>query len=131
MKRKSISFSLFYVLISLSFLGCGQSFNSNTEDFNLTAFSYCSDASDTRLCEANEIIQTNCTNCHTSSIHASWSGYDTNQEWVDSGRIIAGDADRSVLVTRLKNYGGNMPEGAPPLDQADAEKIRTWVNSLN
>ncbi len=109
---------------------CGQTFNSNTEDFNLLPSSFCSNQSDTNLCEANEILQTKCTNCHTSNIHSSWAAWDTNEEWIASGRVVAGDADTSRLVTKLKNYGGNMPENAPPLSESEAQAIRDWINGL-
>jgi hypothetical protein len=114
----------------LFFIGCGQTFNSNTEDFNLLASSFCTDQSNTALCTANEIIQTKCTTCHTSNIHAFWSGLDTNAEWVASGRVVAGNPDASNLVTKLKNYGGNMPDQAPELSDADAQAIRDWISGI-
>lgn len=115
---------------SLFTLGCGQSFNSNTEDKNLLPSSFCANQSQTQLCTANEIIQKKCTNCHTSNIHAFWAPFDTNEEWVASGRVIAGDADNSTLVKKLKNYGGNMPDQAPELSDTEAQAIKDWINSI-
>jgi hypothetical protein len=111
---------------------CGQTFNSNTEDFNLLPSSFCSDQTNTNLCVANEIIQNNCTNCHTSPIHAGWAAYDTDAEWIASGRVVAGDPAASTLVTKLKNYvpAGNMPDQAPPLSDTQYQAILDWVNGM-
>lgn len=123
--------NLLKLMITVSLLsGCGQTFNSNTEDFNLLASSFCSNQANTNLCSANEIIQTKCTSCHTSPIHAGWAAYDTDAEWVASGRVIAGDATSSTLISKLKNYGGNMPEGAPQLTDSEVQILLDWVNGI-
>lgn len=111
----------------LLFASCGQTFNSNTEDFNLLPSSFCADQA---LCTANEIIQNKCTNCHTSNIHAFWGAFDTNAEWVASGRVVAGDPNASTLITKLKNYGGNMPDQTPELTDAEAQALRDWVTGI-
>jgi mono/diheme cytochrome c family protein len=117
------------LILVLALVGCGQSFNSNTNDYNLIASSYCADQSNTALCDANAIIQQNCANCH---FHSGWAAYDTDEEWINSGngRVVAGDADGSTLITKLRNYGGNMPEGAPQISNEDAETLRDWINGL-
>ena len=113
--------------VLLTLLGCGQTNNSNTEDKLLVLSGFCVDQADASFCAANEIIQNNCTSCH---YHTSWLGYDTSQKWIDSGRVAAGNAEGSALVTKLKNYGGNMPENAPALSDEDAQAIRDWINAL-
>lgn len=120
------------LLIGLLGSGCGQTYNSNTEDFNLLPSSFCSNQANTNLCAANEIIQTKCTNCHTSPIHAGWAAYDTDAEWTASGnnRVVAGNPDASTLITKLKNYGGNMPDQAPPLTESEVQTLRDWINGL-
>jgi len=117
------------ILATILITGCGQSFNSNTEDKNLLPSSFCADQSDTRLCAANEIIQTKCTSCHTR-YHATWGPYDTNAQWLESGNVISGNATGSALFIKLKNNGGNMPEGAPELTEAENQAIRDWIDAL-
>lgn len=116
-----------------SLLGsCGQTFNSNTQDYLLLPSNYCSDQSNTLLCEANEVIQTKCTSCHDNS-HDTWGAYSTNAAWIKSGLIIAGNPAGSNLVTRLKTYGTgltNMPKDAAALTQEEYNKIEAWINSL-
>lgn len=119
---------LFITLLS----ACGQSFNSNTSDFNLVVSNFCTDQSNLRLCAANEVLQKKCANCHTSSIHAAWTTYSTDAEWLAAGnnRVIAGNSDASTVITKLKNYGGNMPDQAPELTDAEAKILRDWIDAL-
>ncbi len=116
-----------------SLLGsCGQTFNSNTTDYLLLPSNYCSDQSNTLLCEANEVIQTNCTSCH-EQYHDEWGAYSTNSAWLGSGLVVAGNPAGSDLVIRLKNYGTgltNMPKDAAALSQEEYDKIEAWINSL-
>lgn len=118
--------SLFLTFVLMS---CGQSFNSNSKDFLLGSQTYCSDTSQTKLCVANEIIARNCINCH-SGYHNSWASYLTNSAWLASAMIAAGNSDNSALILKLKNAGGNMPEGAAPLSDADYSALRSWIDSL-
>ncbi len=110
---------------------CGQSFNSNTSDYLLLQSSYCQDQSLTALCEANEVLQTKCTSCHSGD-HTTWAAWDTNEEWIASGKVIAGNPEGSSIVSKLKVYGtgGNMPLDASPLTQEEYDKIKAWINSL-
>lgn len=123
---KTLKLALITIVIS----SCGQTYNSNTEDFNLLPSSFCSNQGNSNLCAANEIIQTKCTNCHTSPIHAGWAAYDTDAEWTASGRVVAGNPDSSTLITKLKNYGGNMPDQAPPLTESEVQTLRDWINGI-
>lgn len=116
--------------ISFIFLNsCVQTFNSSSTDSSLTAFSRCADQSNTKLCEANDIIYSQCIDCH-DRFHDDWANYDTNQKWVDSARVIAGDADRSPLIIKLKNEGGNMPKDKPTMSEADLLKLKEWINTM-
>tara|TARA_R110002072_G_scaffold276051_1_gene437637 strand:+ start:406248 stop:406640 length:393 start_codon:yes stop_codon:yes gene_type:complete len=121
-----IAFMLLGCLLASS---CGQSFNSNSLDRNLAAVSNCADPTNTNLCQANIIIQAQCIDCH-DRFHDTWTAYDTDQKWIDSGRVIRGDADRSPLIVKLKNVGGNMPKDKAPISQADLTKLKTWINAL-
>lgn len=122
---------LIFIFIAL-LNSCGQSFNSNTSDFNLVVSNFCTDQSNLRLCAANEILQKNCANCHTSSIHAAWTTYATDAQWLEAGnsRVIAGNADASTIISKLKNYGGNMPDQAPELTDEEAQVLKDWIDAL-
>ena len=119
------------ILAGTTLGSCGQTFNSNTDDYLLLQSSYCQDQTNTALCEANEVIQTKCTSCHSGD-HTSWGAWDTNEEWLESGRVIAGNPEGSSLVSKLKVYGtgGNMPLDDAPLTQEEYDKIEAWINSL-
>lgn len=125
--------TLFIVIVMGALLSsCGQSFNSHTSDYLLVASNYCTDQSNTKLCQANEVIQTKCTSCH-EGYHDSWGAYNTDDAWKKSGNIVAGNAAASLIVTRLKLYGtGNadMPKGAGALTQAEYDKIKNWIDGL-
>ncbi len=128
---RSIQVSLF--LFAGTLLGsCGQTFNTNTTDYLLLPSNYCADQSMTALCEANEIIQTKCTNCHTSTIHAGWGAYNTNEAWLESGKVIAGNPEGSTLVDYLAGFGtiGTMPKDSANLTQEEYDKLEAWINSL-
>jgi mono/diheme cytochrome c family protein len=120
------------LLLIIALSSCGQSFNSNTSDFALIASNFCTDQSNARLCAANEILQTKCANCHTDDIHANWTTYSTDAQWIASGsnRVVPGNADASTIITKLKNYGGNMPDQAPELTDAEAQALRDWIDAL-
>lgn len=121
------SLTLFLSLILVS--GCGQSFNSNSLDRSLAQVNNCADPSYTELCKANQIIQAQCIDCH-ENFHNTWTAYDTDQKWIDSGRVIKNDPDRSPLIVKLKRYGGNMPQGKDPLSTEDVTALRTWITNM-
>lgn len=116
---------LFMLLIS----SCGQSFNSNSKDFLLGSQIYCSNTSETKLCQANEVIVKNCINCH-SGYHNTWASYLTNTAWLNSALITSGNSDNSLLILKLKNAGGNMPENAAPLNDADYQALKNWIDTI-
>ena len=117
-----------YLLLFL-LVSCGQSFNSNSKDFLLGSQIYCSNTSETKLCQANEIIAKNCINCH-SGYHNNWASYLTNSAWLSSALITSGNADNSLLILKLKNAGGNMPEGAAPINDTDYQALKNWIDTL-
>ncbi len=82
-----------------------------------------------KFAEAYEVLKTNCISCHTGK-HNSWESRQTEQAWVTSGLVNAGDAANSRLVTKLKNNGGNMPKDNPQISDEDLAKIVDWINSI-
>ena len=124
--RKIFLYSHLFLLVSC--LG-GQTQNSHSYDFNLTAKSNCADISNTRLCNAMEIIQSQCVDCHDNA-HNDWASYDTDNKWIDSGRIQAGDPDGSPFILRLKNQGSDMPKNKPMLSDEDYQTLRDWISNI-
>ncbi len=117
------------LLIILTFMltGCGQSWNSNSKDYLLSGNGI--DPSNTNLLEAFNVINEKCISCH-SGYHNSWSAYNTDQLWIDSGNITAGDALSSPLVTRLKNRGGDMPLLSSMLTESEYDSLVKWIDAL-
>jgi hypothetical protein len=118
---------LSFIILFLS--GCGQTFNSHTDDFLLGSSSACADPTNTLLCDANAIIQAECTSCHTG-YHNDWLVYDTDAKWITSTRVVAGDPDSSLLIQRLQNVGDSMPIGQPQISDDDYQALRTWILAL-
>lgn len=115
------------LLILLSLSGCGQSYNSNSKDFLLSGNGI--DPSNTSLVAAFSVIDNKCISCH-SGYHNSWSSYKTDQQWIDSGNVLAGSALSSPLVIRLKNRGGDMPLLNSNLSESEYNSLVNWIDAL-
>lgn len=71
--------------------------------------------------DVQPILDRSCVKCHDELA--------TYAEVMGSGTVVAGNAARSELFTRLKNNpGGDMPKRANALSDADAALIRDWIN---
>ncbi len=132
MKLLSDTNKFLIVILLASLSSCGQTFNSNSNDANLTAFTACSEAGTAagdRYCAAETIIRTRCTNCH-SGYHDQWSSYTNDAAWKASGRVVAGSVAGSTVITRLKNQGGNMPADAPQISDTEYQTLVEWVQQM-
>lgn len=118
---------IFLFLIS----ACGQDYNSNS--FDETRFGSgnidTSSPAGQRLAAAFNIIQTNCISCH-SNYHSFYGTYTTDELWLNSGLVVAGDFEGSFLIQNLKNYGGSMPQGGSQLSSEQIEVLREWIEAL-
>lgn len=110
-------------LLSL-FVSCGQNFNTNT--FDAKAFG--SGTVEAALADSFAILQDKCMSCH--NYHQQWQTYRTSAQWVAAGRVIPGNAFASDLITRMKNFGGDMPLEGDSLSSDEADVIRQWINAL-
>ncbi len=110
---------------------CIQSTNSNTFDrtFSENIGIDRSTPAGERLYQAYIVLKNDCMSCH-SGYHNSWSSFNTDQAWIDSGLIESNDAYSSTLVIRLKNIGGNMPKDNPQLSEEDFDKVIEWIDSI-
>jgi len=128
---RSIQVSLF-LFAGTILSSCGQTFNSNTADNLLLPSNYCEDQTKTLLCDANEVLQTKCTSCHTG-YHNTWGAWNTDEQWLANGKVVAGNPAGSEIITRLKTYGTgltNMPQDDAALTQEEYDKLEAWINSL-
>lgn len=73
------------------------------------------------------IISNKCISCH-----ASFQSYTTNENWLQSGIVVAGQPGQSNMIKALKNFGagGTMPKNANLSDQ-DYQAMRAWISSLS
>lgn len=94
--------------------------NSNTTDRAL----YGGGVSDPHL----QILKSKCMNCH--NYHSEWLNYTTDDDWLNYGLIIRGDAANSLLIQRTVNAGGNMPQGGSPLSPAEYQVLLDWINNI-
>ena len=69
--------------------------------------------------------------CHTpcSPANAKSLCLATHERILASGKVIAGDAENSILVRRLEgNIAPRMPYGRPPLPDSLILLIRRWID---
>ena len=114
--------AFFGLLISAP--GCGQNYNSQSGDSFRGSTSSCTGDAALRFCAARSILINKCVSCH------SWASYSTEEQWLQSSRVIAGNIEASTVITRLTNHGSNMPLGGGALSSGDYEALKSWVALL-
>ncbi len=78
--------------------------------------------------QVKAILDRNCVTCHVDPTPQNRNvGLTTYQAIMDSGAVLGGNAQSSVLYTSVAN--GSMPQGLPPLSLQETEAIRTWINA--
>ena len=119
--------------ILIFFLGCIQSYNSNSfdeEKYGTPSNLNPVDTPSERRSKAIAVIQKNCISCHTGR-HNRWSGFITDSQWVTAKLVVPGDAANSRLIRKLKNRGGNMPYNNPPISEENVDILVDWIDQLN
>lgn len=119
------------ILLLFILTSCGQDFNSSSGDFALTADNGIdtSTAAGVRLSAAYNVLKNNCMTCHTG-YHNGWANYKTDSDWITKGLAVRGDTTSSQVYDRLKNVGGDMPQGAPQISDTDRQKLEDWILGL-
>lgn len=118
------------VAVLFLLVSCGQGFNSNSFDeqkYRSTLDT--STPAGQRFADAYAVIQNNCINCH-SGRHDNYSFYKTSDDWINNGLINAGDFENSFIIRRLKNFGGDMPQGGSNLSDDEIESLQDWIDNL-
>ena len=114
---------MFGILSLLALAGCGQNYNSNSNDGGGDIGIDCSTKAN--LCAAYTAIRANhCFECH------AWSGYKSDAAWVSAGLVVADSPSDSTLIKQLKNSGGTMPQNYTPLSADDYNAIVTWIQNM-
>ena len=85
-------------------------------------------SNEARFCNSQNIIRTRCISCHTG-YHNNYANFD-ERDYIDNLLVIPADADNSLLIQRLFNAGGNMPQGGSNIPDEDYQELRQWVNAL-
>lgn len=102
---------------------CGQNYNSNSND--VTGSSNIDCGLYAKLCTAYPVIQHNhCFQCH------SWSGYRTDEQWVQAGLVVPGSPNTSSLIKQLQNTGGDMPKDYSALSSDDIDTLKAWIQAI-
>jgi mono/diheme cytochrome c family protein len=121
-KRKSILLAIFAASVLLvSFQNCSKPSPLKFADYNLINPTSLQNA-------ALNILNTNCSSCHSSTNMAGGIGDLTNIQYLVWSRLVVpGDADLSPLMTSAK-------EGRMPIDYSlsdyDVAALRKWVMQL-
>ncbi len=79
--------------------------------------------------KAYKIIETKCINCHTGT-HNKFKNLKSSTDWIRSSLVLARNPDDSILITRLRNNGGDMPQGGGQLSKEEIQTLNDWINSL-
>jgi hypothetical protein len=105
-------------------------YNSNT--FDATAYlDVTTDPADANFAGAFKIIQEKCAWCHYHK--GQYPSLVTSQKWVQSGLVVRGAPESSILFTKLANPaggGGNMPQDLPPLNSTEYGVIQSWIQNI-
>jgi hypothetical protein len=117
-------------LFIFALVGC-QEFNSNTNDDKISNCNGIDSAiaQGQRLQAACVVIDTNCISCHTG-YHNKWAGFTTDQQYIDNFDVIPGDAVNSLLISRLKNAGSDMPKDNPQISESEYNVLLDWVSGI-
>lgn len=74
------------------------------------------------------ILDSQCLACHTNANPSNGNvALDSYQSVMDSNIVVGGNAESSLLYTSVES--GDMPQGMPPLSDADVQTIRSWINA--
>jgi len=77
------------------------------------------------LAQVFSILESQCFSCH-----ADWKQYTADQDWINAGLVQAKNLGSSSLLTRTKNYGGDMPP-IGVLSSREVEVIENWILSMD
>ncbi|MFP5386436.1 MAG: hypothetical protein ACLGHN_10180 [Bacteriovoracia bacterium] len=115
------------IVLLLFYIGC-QDYNSNSFDRDLYSETELVGGPD--FVGSYNILQKHCMGCHT---HSQWSEYTNEQDWINRGLVVSGDAASSELIQRIWNSGAasaDMPLGGGPLSASEYQSLVNWVSGI-
>ncbi len=118
--------------ILIFFLGCIQTYNSNSfdeENYGPPSDLNRDDPKAVRRSKAFSVLQEHCISCHFGR-HTQWSGFTTDSQWVSTALVIPGDSANSRLILKLQNRGGNMPLNNPPISEDEVDILTDWIDQM-
>ncbi len=120
----------FFFLLLFILVGC-QDYNSNSFDRTKYSSGCTGEPGDPNFAAACELTKKYCINCH-QGYHNSWAAFTTNQDWINSGVIIKGDANNSEFIQYIFNYGpgGSMPKYGSSLPNDEYAKLVEWIDNI-
>ncbi len=82
--------------------------------------------------EIKPVLRERCAHCHGPNRQSGRLRVDTIAALLKGGRggpaIVPGQVENSLLIQRIVEDDGRMPLGERPLDAAQIEKLRRWIN---
>ncbi len=78
------------------------------------------------------VMTSRCNSCHSSDIIGNFSLLKTEEAWLSSGYITAGDIHSSLIYTALKGetVTGTMPKNTTVLTPAEITAIKDWITNV-
>ena len=119
---------LLFIGLLVTLFSCGKVENSNSVDEDL--YGIYVDVGSPNFLAVKAALKPSCLKCH-----GSWKRY-TEQDFVDSGLVVRGNAAESRLYYRnifaTKGLGPKtMPQaGYPPISPGDISVMEQWINAL-
>lgn len=122
---KCIKFKIAFGALFSLFIGCMQTYNSNTGDV-IYAQNTCDGGALNQVCA---VLNDRCISCHTG-YHNNWASFTTNEKWQQSGLITIGNPNSSTLYQRIRNVGGDMPPTGTGISETELTTLRTWIETF-
>lgn len=120
------------ILLSILSVSCLQTYNSSTSDPTRYGGGIGGDGTPggQRFADAYAIIQNECLGCHNHG----FENFTTQQQFIDSGYVVAGDRTGSIFYLALRGNDlqtgrQDMPQGGA-LSATELTTIRTWIEQI-
>ena len=126
--REFLRLKIAFVLTALG--GCFQVINSTSNDDTRFKSAGETKTGSVRFLAANAVIAQKCATCHTSTVHETWGDL-SEADWVARASVVPGDPTNSALLKRLKNNGGDMPQGAAALSETELAELTDWISNID
>ncbi len=134
--KRRFSFLTILFFLIIPFQNCNP-LHSNMEDGTSESTSVSPEPTQVdRFQKAQLVLQNKCLSCHTPGGVASFSSFNLSSEqaFIDSGLVVPGDVNNSLLILRSQFSGGtnsNMPTDQREYSREDFLALYYWVREMN